>query len=92
MTGSQLSGMATAFSTAMPKVMTSPLVAPGLLPRNTTTLSTTVRMKSSAMVILFSSPRLVTPMAIQMTIITPMTMLQTAMPTSKMLLVASAPS
>ena len=44
------------------------------------------------MVILFSSPRLVTPMAIQMTIITPMTMLQTAMPTSKMLLVASAPS
>ena len=92
MTGSQLSGMLTASSTAAPKDMVSVAVAPGLPPRKMTTQSTTVSTKSRAMVILLSRPRFVMPMAIHMIISTPMTMLQTQMPTSKMPLVATAPS
>ena len=94
MRGSQESGIATASSTAAPKLIASPKAeaSPGVPSKKMTLQSTSVRMKSAAMAILFTRPRFVMPMSIHRRMSAPMTRHQTQAPVSKMPFVARAPS
>ena len=74
---------------ASPKAEVS---AAGLPSKKMTLQSTSVRMNSAAMAILFTQPRFVMPMSIHTRMSTPMTRHQTQAPVSKMPLVARAPS
>ena len=92
MRGSQLRGMATASSTAAPKVMASPEALMALPEKKITLHSTSVRRKRAAMVSLLIQPRSVMPTTIHTMMRTPMTRHQTQCPTEKMPPMASAPS
>ena len=94
MRGSQESGIATASSTAAPKLIASPKAeaSPGLPSMKMTLQRTRVRMKSAAMEMRFTQPRFVMPMSIQTRMSAPMTRHQTQAPVSKMPFVARAPS
>ena len=85
--------MATASSTAAPKVRPSPEGAAMALPEKKITLhSTKVSTNRAAMVILLIQPRSVMPTTIHSRINAPMTRHQTQRPTSKMPPMARAPS
>ena len=85
--------MATASSTAAPKVRPSPLGAAMALPEKKITLhSTRVSTNRAAMVILLIQPRSVTPTTIHRMMSPPMTRHHTQRPTSKMPPMARAPS
>ena len=85
--------MATASSTAAPKVRLSPSTAGIALPEKKMTLhSTSVRINSAAIVTLLIQPRSVMPTAIHKMISAPMTKHHTPRPMAKMPPTASAPS
>ena len=93
MSGSQDSGIATASSTAAPKVRLSPSMPTMVLPEKKMTLhNTSVRINKAAIVILLIQPKSVTPTAIHTIISAPMTRHQTQRPIAKMPPTASAPS
>ena len=85
--------MATASSTAAPKVRPSPPGAAMTLPEKKITLhSTSVSTNSAAMVTLLIQPRSVMPTTIHSTISAPITRHHTQWPTLKIPPMASAPS
>ena len=92
MSGSHDSGMATASSTAAPKLRLPSGSVTGVPPRNTTTHSTIERMNSAAMAILLTQPRFLMPTAIHTTMSPPMTRHHTHLPMPSTVFVASAPS
>ena len=92
MSGSQLSGIATASSTAAPKLRLSPLTAAVPRPRKITTLSTMVSRNSAAMATVFSLPRFCSPMSSQTTMSAPISRHQTQRPAANTPSAASAPS
>ena len=77
MRGSQLRGMATASSTAAPKVMASPEAAIALPEKKITLHSTKVKRNRAAIVSLLIQPRSVIPTAIHRMMRTLMTRHQT---------------
>ena len=85
--------MATASSTAAPKLMASPKSAAGGAPEpKITQHSTSVSRNSAAMESLLSHPRFVTPTRIQSRISPPITRHQTQCPAGNTLPAAKAPS
>ena len=92
MRGSQLKGMATASSTAAPKVMASPEASMAFPEKKITLHSTRVSTNSAAMVSLLIQPRSVMPTAIHRMMRAPMTRHQTQWLTVRMPPMARAPS